>query len=66
MENNSVQKVTTVIVDGMTISITADNNVCVFVNKKGEVVKTAISKNLADTLLATAAEVEALKNKKGN
>lgn len=66
MENVQNQKVVTVVVDGMTISITPDNNVCVYVNKKGEVAKTVISKNLADTLLATADEVAQLKNKKGN
>lgn len=67
MENqNQNQKVVTVIVDGMTVSITPDNNVCVFVNRKGEVVKTVISKNLAETLLSTAEEINVLKNKKGN
>jgi hypothetical protein len=60
------QKLITLKLNDMTITVTPENSVVVYVNKRGEVVKTVISKNIADTLLAQVDDVEILKGKKGN
>ena len=61
MEN---QEVIYVNVDGMTVAIIPDNNLCVFITRKGDVARTVISKSLTETLLSTAGEIDAIRKKR--